>query len=1089
MKFFSNEISPHTPFEEITKGIHELVRSSENMTDSLPELIDQLKFYFDCEAITIFAVDQSARQLYSINQVSETVPTIRVSISLGNLAGYVAGTGNCINIANISDKEELAQYHPRLEHGSEWDDFLDFETKSIIVVPIPFKQNLIGILEVINKKGDEAFPPQDLKLVQNIAPALGLVLVRYYNDDCRNRSGKKETLDDNADHNTSDHGGSIVNENSQDEDIEDYEQQDGSLENENSQDEVIEDYEQPDESLENENSQDAIVEHEEQNDVSLVNENSQDAVIEDEQQQDVSLEIENSQDSIIEDEQQQDVPLENENSPDTNQQDESLQNLDRRAGDRRNYEKEKEILKISQAIHEGKVLEEILAEFKISILENFDAEEMTLFGLDSTKNEIFSKFQTKELSKEIRLPLAQSNIPGYVAIAQKPVNVTNHEELKSYNTELEFDDTEDDGSGSKTSELLALPVIHEETVVGVLKIVNKKNGNRFSEKDEKRAFIMAENLAYALTRPEQKPHRFSYLIENDLITEKILESSIAYAKDNNVDIETVLLDRVGLKRDHIGLSLENFYGLTYYGHEKSISLPYKILGGLNKNFLAKNYWLPIQSDNTKVTILINDPSNPDRLQNIKHIFPKKEIEFKVGLKVDLMDFLNSVLEQDGSYLEPKKPEKLSTLISNLQVESDDAQLVTQTEDDLSETSEVHETDNAIIRLVNKVLIDAYDNGATDIHIEPGVAKDNITIRFRKDGDCSIYEEIPFLYKYAIVSRIKIMSQLDIAERRVPQDGKFKMRYGKSDIEFRVATCPTVGENEDIVLRILAKSEKLPLDKMNFSEKNIQTIIKNVTKPYGLILVVGPTGSGKTTTLHSCLGHINTPKKKIWTVEDPVEITQKGIRQVQTIEKKGLDFPRAMRSFLRGDPDVIMVGEMRDKETASIGLEASLTGHLVFSTLHTNSAPETVTRLLDMGMNPLNFADSLLLVVAQRLVKTLCKKCKEDYHPTQEEFNILVNEYGREQFEKLGISYESDFTMKRPVGCEFCDNTGYAGRTAIHEVLEGTQEIKRHIVKQSSAEELRNTAIEDGMNTLKQDGIQKVLKGDCDLKQVFAVCIL
>ena len=202
--------------------------------------------------------------------------------------------------------------------------------------------------------------------------------------------------------------------------------------------------------------------------------------------------------------------------------------------------------------------------------------------------------------------------------------------------------------------------------------------------------------------------------------------------------------------------------------------------------------------------------------------------------------------------------------------------------------------------------------------------------------------------------------------------------------------------------------------MNFSERNLQLIIKNVTTPYGLILVVGPTGSGKTTTLHSCLGHINTPKRKIWTVEDPVEITQKGIRQVQTIAKKGLDFPRAMRSFLRGDPDVIMVGEMRDKETASIGLEASLTGHLVFSTLHTNSAPETVTRLLDMGMNPLNFADSLLLVVAQRLIKTLCKECKEDYHPTQEQFSTLVHEYGEEHFNKLGIVYHSDLTLKRPV---------------------------------------------------------------------------
>ncbi|MCH7624041.1 MAG: type II/IV secretion system protein [Nitrospinae bacterium] len=588
---------------------------------------------------------------------------------------------------------------------------------------------------------------------------------------------------------------------------------------------------------------------------------------------------------------------------------------------------------------------------------------------------------------------------------------------------------------------------------------------------------------------KQKPTKFRYLIDNNLITGRILDSSSANAINDHVDLETVLMDSVGLKRKQLGLSLENFYNLPYYGFDKSIILPQKILGGLNKNFLAKNFWLPIQSDNSKVIILINDPADLDKIQNIKHIFPKKEIKFKVGLKVDIIDFFTSILEQNGSFLEPVKSEKMSSLLNNLQDESEETQLITTIDEDLNDSDDINEGDSGIIRLVNNVLIDAYERGVSDIHIEPGMEKDNVLIRFRKDGECSTYEEIPFLYKHAIVSRIKIMAQLDIAERRVPQDGKFKIRYGRNNIEFRVATCPTVGGNEDVVLRILAKNEQLPLDEMNFSEQNLQLIHKSLAKPYGLILVVGPTGSGKTTTLHSCLGSINTPKKKIWTVEDPVEITQKGIRQVQTLEKKGLNFARAMRSFLRCDPDVIMVGEMRDTETASIGLEASLTGHLVFSTLHTNSAPETITRLLDMGMNPLNFADSLILIVAQRLVKTLCKHCREDYHPSQEEFDTLVNEYGEEQFQKLGISHDSSLALGKPVGCELCDDTGYAGRTAIHELMEGTQAIKRMIVKQASAGELRTLAIEEGMSTLKQDGIQKVFKGDCDLKQVLAVCII
>jgi type II secretory ATPase GspE/PulE/Tfp pilus assembly ATPase PilB-like protein len=334
-----------------------------------------------------------------------------------------------------------------------------------------------------------------------------------------------------------------------------------------------------------------------------------------------------------------------------------------------------------------------------------------------------------------------------------------------------------------------------------------------------------------------------------------------------------------------------------------------------------------------------------------------------------------------------------------------------------------------------------------------------------------------------------MSKLDIAERRIPQDGKIMMKYGNSKIELRVAICPTVGGNEDVVMRILAASKPLPLEKMSFSERDEKLVKSSVAKSYGLVLVVGPTGSGKTTTLHSALGHINTPKKKIWTAEDPVEITQRGLRQVQMHKKIGLDFASALRAFLRGDPDVIMVGEMRDVETCSIGLEASLTGHLVFSTLHTNSAPETITRLIDMGMNPINFADALILIAAQRLVKTLCKHCKADYHPSQEEFDMLVQEYGPTQFHKLGVEYSNGFKLKKPVGCGHCGQTGYSGRMGLYEMLEGTKAIKRLIMRAAPMEDILEQAIQDGMTTLKQDGIQKILKGECDYKQVSAVCVV
>jgi type II secretory ATPase GspE/PulE/Tfp pilus assembly ATPase PilB-like protein len=256
----------------------------------------------------------------------------------------------------------------------------------------------------------------------------------------------------------------------------------------------------------------------------------------------------------------------------------------------------------------------------------------------------------------------------------------------------------------------------------------------------------------------------------------------------------------------------------------------------------------------------------------------------------------------------------------------------------------------------------------------------------------------------------------------------------------------------------------------------------------MILVVGPTGSGKTTTLHAALHHINTPDRKIWTAEDPVEITQYGLRQVQVQPKIGFDFAAAMRAFLRADPDVIMVGEMRDFETAKTGVEASLTGHLVFSTLHTNSAPETITRLLDMGIDPLNFADALLGILAQRLVRTLCKKCKESYHPTLEEYQEMVESYGEDLFAKLNIPYTDNFILYRPKGCDACDKTGYKGRIGIHELLIGTDEEKRLIQKHAHVEEMRDLAISQGMTTLLQDGILKAIQGITDFKQIRRVCI-
>jgi type II secretory ATPase GspE/PulE/Tfp pilus assembly ATPase PilB-like protein len=309
-----------------------------------------------------------------------------------------------------------------------------------------------------------------------------------------------------------------------------------------------------------------------------------------------------------------------------------------------------------------------------------------------------------------------------------------------------------------------------------------------------------------------------------------------------------------------------------------------------------------------------------------------------------------------------------------------------------------------------------------------------------------------------------------------------------EFELRVATLPTAGGYEDAVLRILAKAGAMKLNEMGMTERNLRVLKRIISQPYGLILVVGPTGSGKTTTLHAALGHINKPGVKIWTAEDPVEISQEGLRQVEVKPKIGLDFARVMRAFLRADPDIIMIGEMRDHETAATGIEASLTGHLVFSTLHTNSAPETITRLLDMGLNALNFSDAFRGVLAQRLVRRLCKNCREAFNPSRDEFEEVVDDYGREAFEKTEILYSPELLMYRAKGCDVCGQTGYRGRMGIHEMMEGTVKIKYLIKKQANTEDLFNQAFEDGMKTLKQDGILKMFEGNTDMNEVRRVCI-
>jgi len=738
---------------------------------------------------------------------------------------------------------------------------------------------------------------------------------------------------------------------------------------------------------------------------------------------------------------------------------------------------------ITNRIHAAQNIKQILVDLKDGILGIFNAYSITIYVVDKPRNEIFSMFLAGTQVREIRVPISNRSIAGFVANTGKIINIADaysKDELQSINKELSFDASWDKKTGFKTTQILAAPIFHDSNLMGVIQILNKKGGlnGKFSEDEQGFIQEIAEVLGVAFYNQQRyarrRKTRFDYLISHDLLKEEDLESAWEESREQKETMETFLMKKYKISKEDMGKSFEAFFRCKFVEFNDKLPIPGELLKNLKKEYLRRELWVPIGKVDGNIQIIVDDPNNILKRDTIESLLKTKTVRYDVAFPDDIHKYINYFFQTSD------EESSINDILGKLDVEEAE-----QEEDEEGVT----ESDSVIMQLVNKIINDAYARRASDIHVEPNVGKKNVEVRFRVDGDCAIYQTVPYSYRAALVSRIKIMSNLDITVRRIPQDGKIKFKRSATDeIELRVATIPTQGNVEDVVMRILAKGETLPLEAMGMSKRNYAELLKILEKPYGMILAVGPTGSGKTTTLHAALHHINTPDRKIWTAEDPVEITQYGLRQVQVHPKIGFDFAAAMRAFLRADPDVIMVGEMRDFETAKTGVEASLTGHLVFSTLHTNSAPETITRLLDMGIDPLNFADALLGILAQRLVRTLCKKCKESYHPTLEEYQEMVESYGEDLFAKLNIPYTDNFILYRPKGCDVCDKTGYKGRMGIHELLVGTDEEKRLIQKHATVEEMRDLAISQGMTTLLQDGILKAIQGITDFKQIRRVCI-
>jgi type II secretory ATPase GspE/PulE/Tfp pilus assembly ATPase PilB-like protein len=762
---------------------------------------------------------------------------------------------------------------------------------------------------------------------------------------------------------------------------------------------------------------------------------------------------------------------------------------------------------VTNRIHETENIDQIMLEASQDICKLFNADRLTLYAVNEDRTSIVSKVKTGlNTSRDLKLPISAQSIAGYVAMSKQMLNIADvydDEALKKIHPGLSFLQEVDKRSGYRTKQMLVAPVMDGSTLYGVLQVINNRSDQPFAKLEEDGAQQLCKTLGIAIRQRMQRAEdgqrrratKYDGLVAEGVLTQEELEKCIQKAREEGQSVEHLLMADYRIRPAQMGASLSKFFGVPYEAFNAGRIRSEMLHGSLKRHFVEQQSWMPLEETPEGLVIMCVDPEATRGARVVPQVFPKiSKFSYCVTTQTEFEETLNQLFgagNEGGS---------IDQLLADM-----DSPLENDANDDSSLESAA--ADNELVKFVNKVIIDAYKQKASDIHIEPMPGKAKTGIRFRIDGTLLPYIEVPAQFRQAMVTRLKIMCDLDISEKRKPQDGKIKFKkYGPLDIELRVATIPSAGGVEDVVMRILAAGEPIPLEKLGLTAHNKERLEKTISKPYGLFYVCGPTGSGKTTTLHSILKFLNTPDTKIWTAEDPVEITQKGLRQVQVNKKAGIDFALVMRAFLRADPDIIMVGESRDKETVSMGVEASLTGHMVFSTLHTNSAPESITRLLDMGMDPFNFADALLGILAQRLAKKLCD-CKEAYQPASQEVKDFIKEYSEElrhtdawksdpggEAQKLLDDWttrygkDGQLTMYRAVGCDKCNQTGYKGRIGLHELMIADDAAKKLIQERARVAELFAAALNSGMHTLKMDGMEKVLLGMTDLKMVRSVCI-
>ncbi|MGZ9710703.1 GspE/PulE family protein [Glaciimonas sp. GNP009] len=625
-------------------------------------------------------------------------------------------------------------------------------------------------------------------------------------------------------------------------------------------------------------------------------------------------------------------------------------------------------------------------------------------------------------------------------------------------------------------------IVSADALDAGLKRQNELRASKLGDYLQQENLVTELQVETALQRQKSIPHLRlgEALIQERLITEdQLVQALQRQASDRRIHLGDILCDMGVVNKDTIKRVLAQKLGIpfvTLLKFQFDLELIKIVPGDLVRRYRV----MPLYRAQTRMVVAMEDPLSSDALKALT-VYTKHTIDPVMASEADLASVISKFYGTQG------ERQNIADFVSKLDDSS--GSVTNEPADDV-----ITESDNTMVRLVNKIIMDAYEQGASDIHIETMKGHEPTRVRFRKDGAMKDYSNIPANFRNALISRLKIMSRLDISEKRRSQDGKMNFeQFGPAKIELRVVTMPTTEGLEDIVMRILAAPQALSLDALGLSPMVLEGLQKLALKPHGLLFVCGPTGSGKTTTLHSLVSYINTPERKIWTVEDPIEITQKGLRQVQVQAKIDWTFATILRSFLRADPDVIMVGETRDPETARTVIEASLTGHLVFSTMHTNSAVESAVRLLDLGLDPFNFADALLGVVGQRLTRKLCTNCCQNYEATDAQIDMLAFEYCHEtKLQPADViadwqrRYNKDnhaFILRKATGCEKCDKSGYKGRLGVHELLLNSAAIKRKIHAKANVPDILETAIGEGMRTLKQDGIDKIFQGLTDWEQI------